>query len=183
MLRNRSSLTEVKITILGKSFRQSSRKSKSPGRAIWLTAFEIKVPSRSRAKTFTFTSDSNIGAPNAKVVARRIRNQFGRVGTEFNFQNIVRVACRRPRALRRTVLNEEKEKQSQKKEFHQFVLARFITRLVGHHDRENMFTWLRARGHRDRKRECYFTLIALRVHSHPLHQNAKARCRWSLSLY
>src|SRR5215510_13858189 len=60
MLRKRSSLTEVKITILGKSFRQSSRKSKSPGRAIWLTAFEIKVPSRSRAKTFTFTSDSNI---------------------------------------------------------------------------------------------------------------------------
>src|SRR5215813_2840512 len=65
MLRNRSSLTEVKITILGKSFRQSSRKSKSPGRVIWLTAFEIKVPSRSRAKTFTFISDSNISAPSA----------------------------------------------------------------------------------------------------------------------
>jgi len=61
-MQNRSSLTEVKITILGKSFRQSSRKSKSPGRAIWLTAFEIKVSSRSRAKTFTFTSDSNIAA-------------------------------------------------------------------------------------------------------------------------
>src|SRR5262249_854400 len=64
---------------------------------------------------------------NKPAVTRRIRNQFGRIRAEFNFQNIVRVACRRPRALRRTVLNEEKEKQSQKKEFHQFVLARFIT--------------------------------------------------------
>jgi hypothetical protein len=67
MLRKRSSLTEVKITILGKSFRQSSRKSKSPGRAIWLTAFEIKVPSRSRAKTFSSTSGPNIVALNGRV--------------------------------------------------------------------------------------------------------------------
>src|SRR5215510_279265 len=43
---------------------------------------------------------------NEPAVACRIRNQFGRIGAEFNFQNIMRVACSRLRALRRAALSK-----------------------------------------------------------------------------
>lgn len=51
MSRNRASVTVVNATILGNIRRHAHKKSCKPGRGIWLTAFEMSVPSKSRAST------------------------------------------------------------------------------------------------------------------------------------